>query len=363
MRHMRKLTIALLLGWGPAYGGAQATGVVEYHEVHGSSLEQNVTGEETRRTVAVYLPPGYEASPQRRYPVLYLLHGIMDTESEWTRAWYDQDDPWGTVARLMDRGIAVGRLQPMLVVMPDQKTRAAGSFYVNSSATGNWETFTAHELVDWIDHHYRTLSRAASRGIAGHSMGGYGALVLGMKYPKRFSVVYAMNPAAMGWSSDLGTTNPAFRNVIERSDFSELEGFYEPAIICLAQAFSPNPASPPFFADFPFRLDGDSLVPNEPAYSKWEARFPATMARQYVDNLKQLAGLRFDSGYEDQFTHIPVTSRELSRQLTELGVPHIFEEYNGDHRDRMWGRTGRLYTEVLPWFSLLLEADVDDGNQ
>jgi hypothetical protein len=166
-----------------------------------------------------------------------------------------------------------------------------------------------------------------------------------------------MNPAVIDWAADLSIDNPAFRSILERSDASELQGFYEPAVICIAQAFSPNRERPPFHADLPFRLEGDALVPDEPAFAKWEAHFPANMAERYSDNLKKLAGLRFDSGYEDEFTHIPVTSRELSRRLTELGVPHVFEEYNGDHRNRMWGRTGRLYTEVLPWFSLLLEGE------
>ena len=357
MNQVSRIALVLLLCWALPDAVALEIGVVEHHEVHGESLENNVTDEDTRRNVAVYLPPDYAESTGRRYPVLYLLHGILDTEVVWTRAWYDADDPWGTVARLMDRGIAAGRLQPMIVVMPDQKTRGGGSFYVDSAATGNWETFTVRDLVDWVDRRYRTLDGAASRGVAGHSMGGYGALVLGMKYPERFSVVYAMNPAVLGWAADLSTENPAFRSLLGRNDFSELGDFYEPALICLAQAFSPNPDRPPFFADLPFRLDGDSLEPNEPAFSKWEARFPANMAGQYKDNLKQLAGLRFDSGYEDQFAHIPITSRQLSRRLTELGVSHVFEEFNGDHRNRLWGRTGRLYTEILPWFSLLLAGE------
>jgi S-formylglutathione hydrolase FrmB len=362
MQHPSRIALVLLLCWALPDAVAEEVGIVEHHQVHGESLENNVTGEETRRNVAVYLPPGYAASPASRYPVVYLLHGIMDTEVVWTRAWYDADDPWGTVARLMDRGIAAGRLQPMIVVMPDMRTRAGGSFYVDSAVTGNWETFAVRDLVDWVDQRYRTLDDAASRGIVGHSMGGYGALVLGMKYPDRFSVVYGMNPAALDWAADLSTENPAFRSILDRSDYSEFDGFYEPALIIIAQAFSPNPERPPFFVDLPYRLDGDTLERNEPGFAKWEARFPMNMAERYTDNLKQLTGLRFDSGYEDEFTHIPITSRRFSQRLTELGVPHIFEEYNGDHRNRLWGRTGRLYTEVLPWFSLLLAGEAGGKN-
>ncbi len=349
-----RVTTFLILVLVCTHALALRGGVVEHHQVHGQSLKHNVTGEETSRTVAVYLPPAYEDEPGRRYPVVYLLHGIMDTETEWTVPWYDPDDPWGTIERLMNQGIAAGRLQPMIIVMPDQKTRAAGSFYANSAVTGNWEDFTVHELVNWTDERYRTISHVASRGIAGHSMGGYGALVLAMKYPDRFSVVYAMNPAVLGWAGDLSTENPAFRTVIDRSDWSEMDGFYEPAVICIGQAFSPNPDRPPFFVDLPFKVENNQLVPNQPAFDLWEAHFPLNMAARYQANLKRLKGIRFDSGYEDEFTHIPPTNRAFSKRLTELGVRHIFEEYNGDHRNRLWGETGRLYTEVLPWFSLLL---------
>ena len=108
---MHRFALPVLLIFSSLVGAAPLqTGTVEHHEVHGAALENNVTGEETRRNVAVYLPPGYDASSEDRYPVLYLLHGIMDTEVVWTRPWYDPDDPWGTVARLMDRGIAAGRL-------------------------------------------------------------------------------------------------------------------------------------------------------------------------------------------------------------------------------------------------------------
>ena len=83
---------------------------------------------------------------------------------------------------------------------------------------------------------------------------------------------------------------------------------------------------------------------------------PSYSRRPFLSALR-LRGLRFDSETEDEFSHIPTTSRDLSRLLTDIGVPHVFEEYNGDHRNRLWGRTGRINTEVLPWFSLLLEAD------
>ena len=103
----------------------------------------------------------------------------------------------------MDEGIAAGRFGEMIIVMPDQMTNWYGSFYSNSSVTGNWEDFTTEELVNFIDTNFRTLSKAESRGIGGHSMGGYGAINFGMKRPDVYSTVYALSPAIVDFVGEL----------------------------------------------------------------------------------------------------------------------------------------------------------------
>ena len=327
-------------------------------KVHGASLENNVTGEATDRHVSVYLPPSYERAPGKRYPVVYLLHGIGDTDKTFTSAWKNQTEAWGTIQGLMNNGVAEHRFGEMIVVMPDQRTKMMGSFYTNSAATGNWEDFTAGDLVSYIDGKYRTLARAESRGLAGHSMGGHGAIKVGMKHPEVFSVVYALNPAVLGWGADISLENPAFAAVFKMRTLEEVMrgGIYSIGALCVAQAFSPNPQRAPFYADLPYKLVDGKPQPNEPAYTKWTENMPLNMAARYKANLLRLRGLRFDTGWEDEFAHIPPTTRAFARRLTELGVEHTFEEYNGDHRNRLWGRTGRLYTEVLPYFWLLLDA-------
>jgi S-formylglutathione hydrolase FrmB len=326
--------------------------------VHGASLENNATGEATDRNVSVYLPPGYDRAHGKRYPVVYLLHGIGGTDRDFTSAWKHQTDAWGTIRGLMNNGVAEGRFGEMIVVMPDQRTKMMGSFYTNSAATGNWEDFTAKDLVGYIDRKFRTLARAESRGLAGHSMGGYGAIKIGMKRPEVFSVVYAMNPALLGWGADISPENPAFVAAFRIRTLEEVMrgGVYSIGALCVAQAFSPNPQRAPFYADLPYKFVDGKLRPVEPAYTKWTQNMPLHMAAGYKANLLRLRGLRFDTGWEDEFTHIPPTTRAFARRLTELGVEHTFEEYNGDHRNRMWGRTGRLYTEVLPYFWLLLDS-------
>ena len=337
---------------------AQNAGKIVRETVHGASLEKNVTGESPDRSVLVYLPPSYDKSPNKKYPVVYLLHGIGDTNEVWITNWRKDASGYGTIPDLMDKGIAEGRFGEMIIVMPDQLTKAFGSFYINSAASGNWADFTAKDLVSFVDGKYRTIAQAASRGIVGHSMGGYGAITLGMKHPEIFSVIYGLNPGIIGWSKDLTLENPAFSNVLTAKSLDELlaKGVYSVAVVTLAQAFSPNPQRPPFYADFPFAEVNGKLQPSEPAFSRWEENFPVNMVKKYRANLSKLRGLRFDSGYEDEYLFIPANSRALSAELTGNGIEHIFEEYNGDHRNRLHGRNGRIYTEVMPYFWFLLES-------
>lgn len=334
------------------------TGRVIRDTVHGRSLEKTVTGESAERNVIVYLPPSYDKLPTKRYPVIYLLHGITDNPEVWVKAWTKRNDTWGTIPEVMDTGIAEHAFGEMIVVMPDELTKWGGSFYTNSSVTGNWEDFTVTDLVNHIDRKYRTLARASSRGLSGHSMGGYGAIKLGMKHPDVFSVVYAMNPAVLYWGRDLTPDNPAFTAVLKMKTPEDAmkSGFYAVGLVVVAQAFSPNPTRPPFFVDFPYELVDGNLKPAEPAFSNWQKNLPVNMVQEYSSNLSKLRGLRFDSGYEDEFTHIPPTSRALSLELTARGIDHVFEEYNGDHRNRLWGRNGRIATEVMPYFWRLLDS-------
>lgn len=329
-------------------------------KLHAAALEKTVTGESPDRNVSVYLPPSYDASPNKRYPVVYLLHGITDTDETWISPWTKSGDPWQTIPGVMNRGISEKRFGEMIIIMPDENTKWGGSFYTNSSITGNWEDFTVKDLVSYVDSKYRTLARASSRGVAGHSMGGYGAIKLGMKHPDVYSVVYGISPAVLGWGRDLTIENPAFSFLLTQPTASPDDvlkgGLYALGIVVVGQAFSPNPERAPLFTDLPFILVDGKLQPMEPAFTKWNENMPVNMVEKYAANLRKLRGFRFDSGYEDEFTHIPVTARALSAALTARGIEHVFEEYNGDHRNRMWGRTGRMAGEILPYFWLLLDS-------
>lgn len=332
----------------PSSAVAQGAGRIESIRVHGASLDGNLAGIPAERAVSVYLPPSY-GQGNRRYPVVYLLHGILDSNTVWTSGWAPHPG-YATIQELMDRGISSGTLQEMIVVMPDADKTC---HYTDSPVKGGWASFVMKDLVGYVDRTYRTVAGPQGRGILGHSMGGHGAIKLAMLNPGTFSAVYAMNPSLLGMGGDVSPDNPqiaALSTLTSPAD-AERAGFYTQAVVGIGQCFSPNPAAP-LRMDAPFSSGGGPGA----GYAKWQAQMPVYMAPTHADALRQLRGLRFDSAFEDEFAHIPIATRAFSRVLDSLGVAHTFEMYNGDHRNRLWGPEGRLYTAALPFFSRLLDA-------
>ena len=161
---------------------------VEHIKVHGAALEGNLEGDDVDREVIVFLPPGYAANKTRRYPVVYALHGYSIGAEQWTQEIH--------VPQTIEGAFAHGA-QDMIVVLPDSKTVHNGSMYSSSVTTGDFEQFIAHDLVAYIDAHYRTIPQRSSRGLVGHSMGGYGASRIGMKHPDVFGSLYIMSPCCL----------------------------------------------------------------------------------------------------------------------------------------------------------------------
>jgi enterochelin esterase-like enzyme len=323
-------------------GGPQSQPMAGQYEritVHGPSLVGNLEGDSPDRMVSVYLPPGYASHPRSRYPVLYLLHGFLDTDSRWFGL---RGPHFVNVPRAADRAYAAGATG-MIIVMPDAFTKYWGSFYSSSATTGDWEAFVTRDLVAYIDGHYRTIADRASRGLAGHSMGGYGTLRLAMKYPRVFSSIYAMNPCCLGaqLQPDVDAATRAAKVITD--DEIAAADFGVKAMLVLGAAWSPNPKNPPHYFDLPV-IDG-KLVPE--TIAKWAANAPLAMVYQYIPNLKQYDAIAFDAGDQDLPT-IADTVRTLDGILSDFEIAHSAEIYSGDHVNRV---DERLATRVLPFFS------------
>src|SRR5215472_4791458 len=164
-------------------GASPAT--LERITVHGTALEGNLEGEDFDQPVIVILPPSYARDSARRYPVVYALHGYSIGADQWTREIHVPQTIEGAFAR---------GAREMIVVLPDSKTLHNGSMYSSSVTTGDFEMFVARDVVSYIDAHYRTIPSRDSRGLVGHSMGGYGAARIGMKHADVFGSLYIMSP-------------------------------------------------------------------------------------------------------------------------------------------------------------------------
>src|SRR3984885_1195888 len=154
------LTLALMVGAASARAATNADkkGTVETIKVHGKSLEGNLEGDSPDRDVFVYLPPSYAIDKHRRYPVVYFIHGYgVKAELYWNSM---------TVPATADKEMGDGTAHEMILVHPDAYTLYNGSMYSNSPTTGDWETYITHDLVNYIDSHYRTIANRDSRGLA-----------------------------------------------------------------------------------------------------------------------------------------------------------------------------------------------------
>jgi S-formylglutathione hydrolase FrmB len=333
-------------GRGTVVAGTGGVGVVERVTVHGKALEGNLEADSPDRVATVYLPPSYAADPERRFPVLYLLHGYGGREDTFT----------SRLASLQESGDRLSAAQgfsDVIVVTPSAFTLHKGSMYSNSPTTGDWERFIAEDLVAYMDSHYRTLVTRQSRGLAGHSMGGYGALRIGMKRPDVFSALYAMSACCLAANRnprpDAMAAAEAIRTRAEAETAAQAPGFGPSVSLASAAAWSPNPGNPPLFLDLPVK---DGRVRPE-IVAKWVANAPIEMVEQYAASLKKYYAVAVDIGTKDGLL---AANKQLHDAMTKLHIPHGYEEYDGDHTNKVRERVER---NLLPFFSKNLASPVN----
>jgi enterochelin esterase-like enzyme len=307
---------------------------METIQVHGPSIEGNLEGNAADRDVIVVLPPSYPTAPDKRYPVLYVLHGYSATA-----------DRFMVMAKVAEgaRAAVDGGAPEMIVVVPDSYTRHGGSMYSTSVTVGDFETFIARDLVAGIDARYRTIPDRLSRGLAGHSMGGYGTLRLGMKHPDVFSALYAMSPCCIAPFKVPAARLNAFETMtLEQTlagDFSVRAAFGR------AAAWSPDPARPPMFLDIGIR-DG-ALQPD--VLAQWAANAPLAMLAQYVPALQRMRAIGMDVGDEDLLL---ADDTAMHDALGRFGIAHEWAVYSGNHVNRI---ADRFAQKVLPLMAGCLE--------
>ncbi len=344
-RWLTLLVPILLLAWAPL--PAQAASEVRDLQIVSRQFDGNKIGISPQRRVSVYLPDGYTTS-NRRYPVIYFLHNVFENE----RALYAEHDAQG----LFDRAIKAGIIPPVIVVSADFSTPLGGSIYANSPVTGQWRDFMVKDLVPWTDANFRTLATRDARGLAGDRMGGHGAIAFGMRHPDVFGAVYALHPVGTGLGLQTMSSRPNFDLLQNAKSLDDLKADpFSQLFTAIYQAHLPNPGKPPLYADLPARKVDGRLVTDMALTAKLQDGFLLDRSvGRYADNLKTLRGFKFDWGRNDPNIDHVVSNQAFSRLLVEYGVPHEAEEYVGGWGDRTWGETGRVYTDLLPFFAKTL---------
>jgi len=316
----------------PVVAGAQPV-KLEQIRIHGAALEGNLEGNAVDRDVLVFLPPSYSKDKHRRYPVVYALHGFFIGAEQWSHEIH--------VPQTIEGAFALGARE-MIVVLPDSKTLHDGSFYSSSVTVGDFENFVAHDVVSYIDAHYRTLAKRESRGLVGHSMGGYGATRIGMKHADVFGSLYIMSPCCLSaWAAPPADpeANKALEAARTPEDFAKLS-FMARAQMGTAAAWSHNPKNPPLYLDLGTR-NGE---PQPEVLAKWTANAPLAFIDQYVGNLRRYRGIALDVGDQDG---LRTDTAKLQAALEKYGIGSSLEEYPGTHTSRV---ADRFQNHVLPFF-------------
>jgi len=294
-------------------------GRIDWSQIVSDALTNNLLYDSARRWVGVYLPPSYD-STQKRYPVVYMLHGYTG-------------NPCGMVVALqpaLDSMTAARTIGEMIVVFPDGNNRLQGSHYLSSPVIGDYETYIAKDLVAYIDAHYRTLATRDSRGITGVSMGGWGSMHLALKFPDVFSVVVpnagyydAVGDSAVWIWQNFAPYHPT--NLVE---FDRLDFPWNWAQSVLAGVL-PDLQRPPMYTDYPYELINGQVVAVEAALQRLRDSdvFHGDLGR-YLKQPVRLNAIKVVCGTNDSLI---IDARAFTNALTAAGVEFTYEEHPGGH--------------------------------
>jgi hypothetical protein len=324
-----------MLPWSYELAGRLEHGVVQSELLRGNPL-----GDPHERPVHVYLPPGYDSDPRRRYPVVYTIQGYTGHVGMWfNRMPFRRPFP-----ELADELFATTGTPPAIVVYVDAWTALGGSQFLDSPGTGRYHSYLCEEVVPWVDARYRTLADRDHRAIAGKSSGGYGAMVTPMLRPDLFGALATHAGDALFEVCYL----PDFRDVA-RTLRDEYAGSYEAFLddwrgrlhgtkdsdldlietYGYAAAYSANP-------DGSVSLPFDDLgAPVPEVWSRWLAWDPVRMAAEprFAEALRGQRAIWIDAGTRDEY-HLDFGAEAFRRAVSTAGVPETnvhFELFPAKH--------------------------------
>jgi hypothetical protein len=315
----------------------ELAGRVEEHAFESEVLKGNPLGDPYVRPLWVYLPPGYDDDPERRYASVYVIQGLTGQLDMWrNRAAFRKNFP-----EAVDEMFAGGELPPCVLVWVDAWTSLGGAQFIDSPGTGRYHTYLCEEVVPWVDANYRTQPEAAHRGITGKSSGGYGAMVTPMLRPDLFGGLATHAGDAlfeMCYQPDFRRSVRVLRDSYEgsfdrfweefrsRPAFTKDSDFHLLNDWCMAACYSTDDDGT---VQLPYDTDTGELRPE--VWERWLAWDPVRMARQRADALRSLRAIYIDCGKRDQF-FLDLGAEAFRRELEAAGVTdYFFELFDATH--------------------------------
>ena len=296
-----------------------------------AALKDNPLGDPSTRPLWVYLPPGYEAAPARRYPTIYMIQGLTGQLDMWrNRSPFRKSFP-----ELADELFAKKAAPPCVVVWVDCWTSLGGSQFLDSPGTGRYHTYLCEEIVPWVDRHYRTLPAREHRGIAGKSSGGYGAMVTPMLRPDLWGGFATHAGDALFetcYLPEFRQSARALRDLYDGSyakfwqDFRTRPPFAKESDQhllndwCMAACYSTDPDGT---VRLPFDSATGALIPD--VWERWLAWDPVRMVAAHAGALRSMRAIYIDAGKRDQF-FLDLGAEAFRRALAAIGVTDVFFE-------------------------------------
>jgi len=317
---------------------AELAGQLEEHVISSELLRDNPLGDPNERPLWVYLPPGYDDDPVRRYPTVYVIQGYTGHLTMWrNRAPFRQ--PFTETA---DAVFARGDAPPALVVYVDAWTSYGGSQFVDSPGTGRYHSYLCDEVVPWVDRWYRTLPEPSHRAIMGKSSGGFGAMITPMLRPDLFGALATHAGDAlyeMSYVPDFGQAARLLRDYggdIWRwwDDFRSRASFTKEAdqvllgLLGVAACFSAHEDGT---VELPFDPRTGQLRPE--AWERWLDWDPVRMAPRYAGALRSLRAIWIDAGTRDDY-FLDLGAEAFRAALRDVGVSDDvirFELFDATH--------------------------------
>jgi hypothetical protein len=300
-------------------------------EIESEVLRDNPLGDPHVRPLWVYVPPEYDAEPDRRFPSIYLIQGMTGQVD----MWWNRTALRPTTPERIDRLFAEEDCPPALVVFVDCWTSYGGSQFIDSPGTGRYGEHLCDEVVAFVDARYRTLPEAAHRGLTGKSSGGYGAMVVPMLRPDVFGGLATHSGDALFELCYL----PEFRDTV-RTLRDDYEGSYErfwedfrsrPAFTKQSDYYLVNTWA--MAACYSAHEDGSVELPfdtstgmlRDDVWQRWLAWDPVRMASGHVDALRSQRAIYIDAGKRDEW-FLDLGAEAFRQELEKLEITDVFFE-------------------------------------